>query len=100
VETSEYQRCARILNGTSLVPPAWIQNSHTFMNSLGFLRRSLSFLPYHESAVSGTRALLPHSCQSPTRGATSVNDTTILVVDDEPQIRRVLRSTLSSEATK
>jgi two-component system KDP operon response regulator KdpE len=26
-----------------------------------------------------------------------VNDTTILVVDDEPQIRRVLRSTLSSE---
>jgi hypothetical protein len=36
VETSEYQRCARVLNGTSLVPPAWIQNSHTFMNSLGF----------------------------------------------------------------
>ena len=26
-----------------------------------------------------------------------MNDTTILVVDDEPQIRRVLRSTLSSE---
>jgi two-component system, OmpR family, KDP operon response regulator KdpE len=31
------------------------------------------------------------------RGGTPVNDTTILVVDDEPQIRRVLRSTLSSE---
>jgi two-component system, OmpR family, KDP operon response regulator KdpE len=33
---------------------------------------------------------------SPTRGGTLVNDTTILVVDDEPQIRRVLRATLSS----
>jgi len=32
----------------------------------------------------------------PVRGATRVNDTTILVVDDEPQIRRVLRATLSS----
>jgi len=31
------------------------------------------------------------------RGSRPVNDTTILVVDDEPQIRRVLRSTLSSE---
>jgi two-component system, OmpR family, KDP operon response regulator KdpE len=30
------------------------------------------------------------------RGSTPVNDTTILVVDDEPQIRRVLRATLSS----
>jgi two-component system, OmpR family, KDP operon response regulator KdpE len=30
------------------------------------------------------------------RGGTPVNDTTILVVDDEPQIRRVLRTTLSS----
>ena len=32
----------------------------------------------------------------PARGGTPVNDTTILVVDDEPQIRRVLRATLSS----
>ena len=32
----------------------------------------------------------------PVRGAARVNDTTILVVDDEPQIRRVLRATLSS----
>src|SRR5450631_1194601 len=32
----------------------------------------------------------------PARGRTPVNDTTILVVDDEPQIRRVLRTTLSS----
>jgi two-component system KDP operon response regulator KdpE len=30
------------------------------------------------------------------RGGTPVNGTTILVVDDEPQIRRVLRATLSS----
>jgi two-component system, OmpR family, KDP operon response regulator KdpE len=30
------------------------------------------------------------------RGAALMNDTTILVVDDEPQIRRVLRATLSS----
>src|SRR5260370_101224 len=33
---------------------------------------------------------------SPARGGTPVNNTTILVVDDEPQIRRVLRATLSS----
>ena len=32
----------------------------------------------------------------PARGGKQVNDTTILVVDDEPQIRRVLRATLSS----
>jgi two-component system, OmpR family, KDP operon response regulator KdpE len=32
----------------------------------------------------------------PASGGTPVNDTTILVVDDEPQIRRVLRATLSS----
>jgi two-component system, OmpR family, KDP operon response regulator KdpE len=32
----------------------------------------------------------------PARGGIPVNDITILVVDDEPQIRRVLRATLSS----
>jgi two-component system KDP operon response regulator KdpE len=42
------------------------------------------------------RAPSSHIPAEPARGGTSVNDATILVVDDEPQIRRVLRSTLSS----
>jgi two-component system, OmpR family, KDP operon response regulator KdpE len=42
---------------------------------------------------------MPCSCilADPTRGGTSVSHKTILVVDDEPQIRRVLRVSLSGD---
>jgi two-component system, OmpR family, KDP operon response regulator KdpE len=67
------------------------------MNSLGFLQAFL--IP--DALRSRTLCLGVTACwiaqvRLTEEGGRSMNDATILVVDDEPQIRRVLRATLSS----
>jgi Response regulator receiver domain len=72
-----------------------IQNGHIFVNSLRFAQASLIAPSVHcERYVQSYKSFVPFPA-APAWGGIAVGNTTILVVDDEPQIRRVLQATLS-----